>query len=54
MKGDTNMEKLHELKEKLWKEGQELAVQPDMGAGDLEEVHGHTDTLTHLDKVSRL
>lgn len=45
MKGDTNMEKLHELKEKLWAELEELAEKREMGAGDLEVVHKITDTI---------
>lgn len=39
------MEKLHDLKKKLWAELEELAEKRDMGAGDLEVVHKITDTI---------
>ncbi len=54
MKGDINMEKLHELKEKLWAELEELAEKREMGAGDLEVVHKITDTIKNIDKICML
>lgn len=48
------MEKLHELKEKLWAELAELAEKREMGAGDLEVVHKITDTIKNIDKICML
>lgn len=48
------MEKLHELKEKLWAELDELAGKREMGAGDLEVVHKITDTIKNIDKICML
>lgn len=48
------MEKLHELKEKLWTELEELAEKREMGAGDLEVVHKITDTIKNIDKICML
>lgn len=48
------MEKLHELKEKLWAELEELADKREMGAGDLEVVHKITDTIKNIDKICML
>lgn len=48
------MEKLHELKEKLWSELEELADKREMGAGDLEVVHKITDTIKNIDKICML
>ena len=48
------MEKLHDLKEKLWAELEELAEKRDMGAGDLEVVHKITDTIKNIDKICML
>lgn len=48
------MEKLHELKEKLWAELDELADKRDMGAGDLDVVHKITDTIKNIDKICML
>lgn len=48
------MEKLHELKEKLWAELEELAEKRDMSAGDLEVVHKITDTIKNIDKICML
>ena len=48
------MEKLHELKEKLWAELEELAEKREMGAGDLEVVHKITDTIKNIDKICML
>lgn len=48
------MEKLHELKEKLWAELDELAEKREMGAGDLEVVHKITDTIKNIDKICML
>ena len=48
------MEKLHELKEKLWAELEELAEKREMGAGDLEVAHKITDTIKNIDKICML
>lgn len=48
------MEKLHELKEKLWSELEELADKREMGASDLEVVHKITDTIKNIDKICML
>jgi len=48
------MEKLHELKEKLWDELEELAEKREMGAGDLEVIHKITDTIKNIDKICML
>lgn len=48
------MEKLHDLKEKLWSELEELADKREMGAGDLEVVHKITDTIKNIDKICML
>lgn len=48
------MEKLHDLKEKLWAELDELADKRKMGAGDLEVVHKITDTIKNIDKICML
>ena len=48
------MEKLHELKEKLWAELDELVDKREMGAGDLEVVHKITDTIKNIDKICML
>ena len=48
------MEKLHELKKKLWSELEELAEKREMGAGDLEVVHKITDTIKNIDKICML
>ncbi|NCE63760.1 hypothetical protein D1159_03995, partial [Pseudoflavonifractor sp. 524-17] len=48
------MEKLHELKEKLWTELDELAEKREMGAGDLELAHKLTDTIKNIEKICML
>lgn len=48
------MEYMHELKEKLCKELDEIARKPEMGAGDLEIIHKLTDTIKNLDKIEML
>lgn len=48
------MEYLHELKEKLCDELEEIAKKPDMSAGDLETVHKLTDTIKNIDKIDML
>ena len=48
------MEKLYDLKEKLWAELEELAEKREMGAGDLEVVHKITDTIKNIDKICML
>ena len=45
------MEYMHELKEKLCEELDEIARKPEMGAGDLEIIHKLTDTIKNLDKI---
>lgn len=48
------MEYMHELKEKLCDELDEIARKPEMSAGDLEAVHKLTDTIKNLDKIEML
>ena len=48
------MEYMHELKEKLCKELDEIARKGELGAGDLEIVHKLTDTIKNLDKIGML
>lgn len=48
------MEYMHELKEKLCDELEEIARKGDLGAGDLEIVHKLTDTIKNLDKIEML
>lgn len=45
---------MHELKEKLCEELEEIARKPEMGAGDLELVHKLTDTVKNIDKIVML
>ena len=45
------MEYMHELKDKLCKELDEIARKPEMGAGDLEIIHKLTDTIKNIDKI---
>ena len=48
------MEYMHELKDKLCDELDEIARKPEMGAGDLEIIHKLTDTIKNLDKIEML
>ena len=48
------MDYMHELKEKLCDELEEIARQGELGAGDLEIVHKLTDTIKNLDKIEML
>ena len=48
------MEHIHELKEKLCDELEEIANKGELGAGDLEIVHKLTDTIKNLDKIEML
>lgn len=48
------MEYMHELKEKLCEELEEIARKPEMSAGDLEAVHKLTDTIKNIDKIDML
>lgn len=48
------MEYMHDLKDKLCKELEEIARKPEMSAGDLEAVHKLTDTIKNLDKIEML
>lgn len=48
------MEYMHELKEKLCEELEEIARKPEMSAGDLEVIHKLTDTIKNIDKISML
>lgn len=48
------MEYMHELKEKLCDELEEIARKPEMSAGDLEAVHKLTDTIKNIDKIEML
>lgn len=49
-----DMEYMHDLKDKLCKELEEIARKPEMSAGDLEAVHKLTDTIKNLDKIEML
>lgn len=48
------MEYMHELKEKLCDELDEIARKGELGAGDLEIIHKLTDTIKNIDKISML
>ena len=48
------MEYMHELKDKLCDELEEIARKPEMGAGDLEIIHKLTDTIKNIDKIDML
>ena len=48
------MEYMHELKEKLCDELDEIARKGELGAGDLEIIHKLTDTIKNLDKIDML
>ena len=48
------MEYMHELKEKLCDELEEIANKGELGAGDLEIIHKLTDTIKNLDKIGML
>ena len=48
------MDYMHDLKEKLCDELEEIAHKPEMGAGDLEIVHKLTDTIKNIDKIAML
>lgn len=48
------MEYMHELKEKLCGELEEIARKGEFSAGDLEAVHKLTDTIKNLDKIEML
>lgn len=48
------MEYMHELKEKLCDELEEIARKGELGAGDLEIIHKLTDTIKNLDKIGML
>ena len=48
------MEYMHELKEKLCDELEEIARKGELGAGDLEIIHMLTDTIKNLYKIEML
>ena len=48
------MEYMHDLKEKLCDELDEIARKPEMGAGDLEIIHKLTDTIKNICKIDML
>lgn len=48
------MDYMHDLKEKLCDELEEIAHKPEMGAGDLEIIHKLTDTIKNIEKISML
>lgn len=48
------MEYMHELKEKLCDELEEIALKGELGAGDLEIIHKLTDSIKNLDKIGML
>ena len=45
------MEYMHELKDKLCDELEEIARKGELGAGDLEIIHKLTDTIKNIDKI---
>ena len=45
---------MHELKEKLCEELEEIARKPEMSAGDLEAAHKLPDTIKNIDKIEML
>ena len=45
---------MHELKEKLCEELEEIARKPEMSAGDLEAAQKLTDTIKNIDKIEML
>lgn len=48
------MEYMHELKDKLCDELEEIARKGELGAGDLEIIHKLTDTIKNIDKIEML
>lgn len=48
------MEYLQKIKENLCGELEELAMKPEMSAGDLETIHKLTDTIKNIDKIAML
>ena len=48
------MDYMHELKEKLCDELEEIARKGEFSAGDLEAVHKLTDTIKNIEKISML
>ena len=48
------MEYMHELKEKLCDELEEIARKGELGAGDMEIIHKLTDTIKNLDKIEMM
>ena len=48
------MDYMHELKDKLCEELEEIARKGELGAGDLEIIHKLTDTIKNLDKIEML
>lgn len=48
------MDYMHDLKDKLCQELEEIARKPEMGAGDLEIIHKLTDTIKNICKIDML
>lgn len=48
------MDYMHELKEKLCDELEEIARKGELGSGDLEIIHKLTDTIKNIEKISML
>lgn len=48
------MDYLQKIKENLCGELEELAMKPEMSAGDLETIHKLTDTIKNIDKIAML
>src|SRR5699024_5510228 len=48
------MEYLQKIKDNLCGELEELAMKPEMSAGDLETIHKLTDTIKNIDKIAML
>ena len=45
------MRALDDIRDKLWKEMEEIARKGELSAGDLEVVHKLTDTIKNIDKI---
>ena len=48
------MEYMDKLRDKLCDELDEIALKPEMSAGDLETAHKLTDTIKNIDKIAML
>lgn len=48
------MDYMNDIKEKLCKEVEQIALKKELSAGDLETVHKLTDTIKNIDKIEKL